>query len=330
MLRPLRVVFLVAALLTLGAGQLQSDANVMISLEVNLSDEQAATVVLRRGEEAAAAARAFCAGAGQGEACAPQVAGALRERAAERLRPSARRVFRTSVEIDGAQRAFEVLEGQHPMDAAILFCQAHASDNAGCAAQLAGAVPASATAGGATAPAKPAETEASRAATEEAQAAETEAARAAAEEQRKVEADAARAAARRAEEDARRLAKERERAEREAALLAEAELEAAERRLQAEAQAAADAERERRAASVLRFVEAAQTKVYRANYTPEQVAGLDAKAMKAYARKHKKFEAEFARQTKAVVDAEFSQEDAREVLAQYAPEAANSGAFSWW
>ena len=34
--------------------------------------------------------------------------------------------------------------------------------------------------------------------------------------------------------------------------------------------------------------------------------------------------------TKAVVDAEFSQEDAREVLAQYAPEAANSGAFSWW
>ena len=177
MLRPLRVVFLVAALLTLCAGQLQSDANVMISLEVNLSDEQAATVVLRRGEEAAAAARAFCAGAGQGEACAPQVAGALRERAAERLRPSARRVFRTSVEIDGAQRAFEVLEGQHPMDAAILFCQAHASDNAGCAAQLAGAVPASATAGGATAPAKPAETEASRAATEEAQAAETEAAR---------------------------------------------------------------------------------------------------------------------------------------------------------
>ena len=314
-------------------------ARAIARMDVNL-DGQSAAVVLRHGEEAEAVAREFCARAPQNVGCVAQIAGALREQAAQSLRPSARRVFRTSVEIDGAQRAFEVLEGQHPMDAAILFCQAHASGNAGCAAQLAGAVRAAQRAGaspasaleGATAPAKQAETEASRASAEEPQAVDTKAARAAAEESKRAEAEAARAAARRAEEDARRLAKERERAEREAALRAEAELEAAERRLQAEAKAAADAEREERVASVRRYVEAAQLKVYRASYTPAQVTALDAKAMKAYARKHKKFEAEFARQTKAAVPTEFSQEEAGDILAQYAPTAESSGAFSfsWW
>ena len=50
MSRSLRVGFLSAALLALCTAQLRSDGELMVSLEVNLSDQQAAPVVLRRGE----------------------------------------------------------------------------------------------------------------------------------------------------------------------------------------------------------------------------------------------------------------------------------------
>ena len=119
--------------------------SLVTSLDVNING-QAATVNLRHGEQASTVAQDFCSRAKQDAGCVKQIADALRERAAVSLRPTAQRAFSTSVAIDGQQRAFEVLTGQHPMDAAILFCQTHASGNPGCAAQLAGAVPASASA----------------------------------------------------------------------------------------------------------------------------------------------------------------------------------------
>ena len=132
-------------------------------------------------------AKDFCARAPQNAECVKQIADALRQRASQNLRPAAKRIFSTSVEIDGQPRAFEVLEGQHPMDAAILFCRTHASGNAGCAAQLAGAVPPSASLGSATM--------AERLAAEQIAAAEAEAARIAAEQKAAAEAEAARIAA---------------------------------------------------------------------------------------------------------------------------------------
>ena len=71
-----------------------------------------------------------------------------------------------------------------------------------------------------------------------------------------------------------------------------------------------------RAVIVRRYVEAAQRKVYRRTFTPQQAArgGTD------YARRHARFEKEFARLTVAVVGVDFTEDDARAVLREYGPQ----------
>ena len=56
-----------------------------------------------------------------------------------------------------------------------------------------------------------------------------------------------------------------------------------------------------------------------ATYTPAQLAALDAKQRKRYAKFHGKVAKEFARMTTAVVGVQFSREEADAVLAEYRP-----------
>ena len=117
------------------------DGDVIASMEVNKGDGQTAVVELRHGEQAAAVATDFCNRVSQDAACVDMISDALRSRASETLRQSAARVFETSVTLDGVPRAFEAFDGQHPHDAATLFCRAHAPANDGCVTQLARALP---------------------------------------------------------------------------------------------------------------------------------------------------------------------------------------------
>ena len=72
---------------------------------------------------------------------------------------------------------------------------------------------------------------------------------------------------------------------------------------------------------VVKLVEAAQTKVYRQHYAPDDVRALAAepKKLKAYQKKHAKFLQEFEKHAKPAIDgATFTQADADHVLEGYA------------
>ena len=79
--------------------------------------------------------------------------------------------------------------------------------------------------------------------------------------------------------------------------------------------------REAREREVVKLVEAAQTKVYRQHYAPDDVRALAAepKKLKAYQKKHAKFLQEFEKHAKPAIDgATFTQADADRVLERYA------------